>query len=170
MSRVEATLEELQADERTVLHEHIRAVHRYFARRMNATAAVDDAVSSTMFLVWRQMQAGRSLALPQVYAIARGVLANTRRAEQRRRRLAEKAGAELMTRSAEQEDDDSVLDALREALTDDELELLLFVAWEGLSLVEVAVILGIRPATVRKRFSRARDKARAGLREDLLAP
>ncbi len=169
MNEPEATLEELQADTRDMLHEYIRAAHRYFTRRMSATVAVDDAVSSTMFLVWQHMQAGRSVKLPHVYAIARGVLANTRRAEQRRRRLSEKAGVELMTQSVEPSDDGSILDTLREVLTEQELELLLLVAWEGLSLIDVSTILHIRPTAARKRFSRAREKARVGLQRDLPA-
>ena len=45
-----------------------------------------------------------------------------------------------------------------EALAADDRELLTLIAWEGLTGVEAAGVLGIRPATARKRLARARGR------------
>jgi len=58
---------------------------------------------------------------------------------------------------------DSDLQTIREsleALGADDRELLTLIAWEGLTGVEAAGVLGIRPATARKRLERARGACR----------
>ena len=45
------------------------------------------------------------------------------------------------------------------ALTDDEREVLLLVAWDGLSPAEAARVLGITPEASRTRLRRARVRA-----------
>lgn len=169
MTDAGATLDDLRADKQTELHEYIRAAHRYFARRLSGTADVDDCVSTTMYLVWGRMQDGKISDLADVYSLARGVLANARRADRRRSSLVEKVISNVSV-DVDTAHEYDLLDQLGSVLSEGELELLLLVAWEELSLPEVAVVLNVRPATARKRYSRVREKARAGLLHDLLAP
>lgn len=49
------------------------------------------------------------------------------------------------------------------ALTDGERELLLLVAWEGLSPAEAASVLGLTAGAARSRLHRARARAQAAL-------
>jgi RNA polymerase sigma-70 factor (ECF subfamily) len=50
-----------------------------------------------------------------------------------------------------------------QALTSTDRELVLLVAWEGLTIAEAAAALRLRPATARSRLHRARIRAQAAL-------
>lgn len=54
-----------------------------------------------------------------------------------------------------------------EALTDDEREALLLVAWERMSAASIALMLDIPASTVRNRLHRARTIMRSGLDDDV---
>jgi RNA polymerase sigma factor (sigma-70 family) len=152
-----------------VLYErHASAVYRYLARRVGVGAAEDllgDVFVAALTARKRVFLHASRSALPWLYGIA----ANVVRAHLRRRSDA------VPTAEVDGMDWDAVdarLDAtsrsteLRwalQALTPTERELMLLVAWEGLSVAEAASALRLRPATARSRLHRARLRAQAAL-------
>jgi len=58
------------------------------------------------------------------------------------------------------------LQALLSRLAEGDREIILLHAWEGFSHEEIAVIVGMRPATVRSRYSRARTRLMASSVKD----
>lgn len=152
-----------------VLYErHAAAVFRHLARRVGATPAEDllgevFVIALEARLRFRPHESGS--ALPWLYGIA----ANVVRAHRRR------AAPTCRGTDAEIVDWDAVdarLDAsarrgaLRAALAvlkDEDRELLLLVAWEGLASAEAAESLGITAIAARSRLHRARARAQAAL-------
>jgi RNA polymerase sigma-70 factor (ECF subfamily) len=143
---------------------HRDDVWRYFRRRM--PDAAEDLVTEVFVVAWRRRRDIPPEPLPWLYGVARRVLANHARGEGRRDALARRAGAnaagaggdpaELVGARAE-------LIRAFEALSDRDRELVLLVAWEGLSLDEAATALGCRRNTAAVRLHRARRRLRAEL-------
>jgi RNA polymerase sigma factor (sigma-70 family) len=152
-----------------VLYErHAVAIHRYLARRAGTAAAEDllgEVFVAAMTARMRVVPHASGSALPWLYGIAGNVL----RTHLRRRTARVPAGdAGAMDWDAV----DARIDAgarrqeLRAALselTDGERELLLLVAWEGLTPSEAAEALGLTPVAARSRLHRARTRAQAAL-------
>ena len=152
-----------------VVRRHEVAVHAFLARRAGRQAA-DDLLGE----VWVRAFGGRggfdpaySDARPWLYGIARNVL----RAHWRSGRPADRAGVAV----AEAVDPwDDVIDRLDSAaaartrgvvgavraLSPEEREVLLLVAWEQLTPAQAALALGIPPGTARSRLHRARAALR----------
>lgn len=153
-----------------VYERHAPAVHRHLARRVG-TAAAEDLLGE----VFAAAVAGRlrvrphdsGSALPWLYGIAGNVVRSHLR----------RPGARVVADDVHCVDWDAVdarIDAgarrqeLRvalAALTEAERELLLLVAWEGLSPAEAAQALGLTPVAARSRLHRARTRAAAALDE-----
>jgi RNA polymerase sigma-70 factor (ECF subfamily) len=140
-----------------VFDEHFRAVSAY-ARRRAAEAEAEDAVAETFLVAWRRLDEVPSDAKPWLLGVARRVLANQRRAAGRRLALAQRAGLE---RAAEPERR-PILEAL-ERLSESDRELLLLVAWDGLSPGEAAAALRCSRTAVKVRLHRARRRLRTEL-------
>lgn len=148
---------------------HARAVHRYLSRRAGTAAADDllgDVFVAALAVRHRVQPHDSGSALPWLY----GISANTLRTY-RRRRTAPLA-APLDTDLVDWDAVDARLDAgaqrsgLRQALaslSDADRELLLLIAWEGLSPAEAGVALGLTPVAARSRLHRARTRAQAAL-------
>jgi len=155
-----------------VLYErHSRAVFRYLARRAGPGTAED--LLSEVFIAaldarTRVVAHHSSSALPWLYGIAMNVL---------RRHF--RSGPPGWTAAAEQGVDwdavDARLDAQAQrgrlraalrALSEADRELLLLVAWEGLTAAEAAAVLGIGKVAARSRLHRARHRALAALNAD----
>lgn len=139
----------------------------YATRRVDAAADAADVVAEVLLIAWRRIDrvpADDDEAVLWLFAVARRVLANHRRGRVRRNALAERLRRELAVAPSidERRDLSAVRDALQE-LSAAERELITLHAWEGLTIAEAARVLGIRPATARKRLERARRK----LAEDL---
>ena len=133
---------------------HHDAVLAYALRR---TAADDarDIVAETFLVAWRRYGAApHECRLPWLYGVARRVLANQRRATNRRTALVHRLGTSPQPGTA---DDSPLLEALAR-LAETDREILLLVAWEGLSNEEAALVLGCRAATARMRLHRARRR------------
>jgi RNA polymerase sigma-70 factor, ECF subfamily len=135
-----------------VFDEHFRAVSAY-ARRRVARAEAEDAVAETFLVAWRRLDEMPSDAKPWLLGVARRVLANQRRAAGRRLALAQRVAQE---RAAEPEHH-PILEAL-ERLSESDRELLLLMAWDGLSTGEAAATLGCSRAAVKVRLHRARRR------------
>ncbi len=154
--------------------EHGRAVLAYALRRAGDPEDAADVVAETFLIAWRRLgdvPAGERARL-WLYAVARRVLANRRRAEQRRtrlgERLAESLRTELATHAAPSGEAAEVLRAMGE-LSDEDRELLLLISWEELSPGEAAQVLGISSLAARSRLHRARRRLRALLEQRDLA-
>jgi RNA polymerase sigma-70 factor, ECF subfamily len=130
----------------------------YVLRRTRPEIA-DDVVAETFVVAWRRRDtAPAEEPLPWLLGIARRVLANERRAVRRRDAFLGRHAPELVGRAGERPSDPtarSVLQALKQ-LGERERELLLLVAWEGLTPSQAARVLGETPVTCRVRLHRAR--------------
>lgn len=115
----------------------------------------------------------RPCALPWLYGIGANVLRQSRRGEQRRRRLVDKLASEATVRSTEdestrartREDVAAVIEALA-YLPEAEREAVLLYAWEGLSYDEIATAQEVPVGTVRSRLNRARERIRERIGDD----
>jgi DNA-directed RNA polymerase specialized sigma24 family protein len=91
-----------------------------------------------------------------------GVIKNRSRGTQRRNHMTRRIALLNQAASAVQDTADAVVrrdEALRRlaSLNEEQREALLLVTWDGLSPDEAATVLGLKPATFRKRVSRARE-------------
>ena len=93
--------------------------------------------------------------------MARKALANQRRSQARRLALTGRLDLEF-PRFEQEGADQRVLDALQ-TLPERDRELLLLIAWEGLTPSEAAVTLGSTPVACRVRLHRARRRLMAAL-------
>jgi RNA polymerase sigma-70 factor (ECF subfamily) len=131
-----------------------------YASRHVGRADAHDVVAETFTVAWRRWDQISDPPFPWLLGVARHVVANHVRTLQRRRRLEDRV--RLLTavtgRSAQHIDHAERLDAMRRlaALGEREREALLLIAWDGLTTEQTASLLGISPAAVRKRVSRAR--------------
>jgi RNA polymerase sigma-70 factor (ECF subfamily) len=134
---------------------HAGQVRAYALRRTAATAA-DDVVAEVFVVAWRRWDDVPDPTLPWLLGVARKVLANQRRSEHRavalRARLQSAAAATVAPNV-----DHRVLRALGD-LGERDRELLMLIAWEGLSVTEAATVLGARPGTIAVRLHRARQR------------
>jgi RNA polymerase sigma factor (sigma-70 family) len=155
--------------------EQARAVLAYALRRVDNPEDAADVVAETFLVAWRRLDEvpfGGSETL-WLYAVARRVTANLRRAEGRRGRLAERLVESLRSESvADSVADGEAAEALRAMrdLGEEDRELLLLVSWEELSPGEAAKVLGISSLAARSRLHRARRRLRALLEERESAP
>jgi RNA polymerase sigma factor (sigma-70 family) len=136
-------------------------LHRYASNRGLPRADADDLVARTLEVAWRRIDdIPADDPLPWLYAVARNLWRNQTRATSRREALLARlapAGAQ----AGPGENGDMGLDSLREALgklDDDDRELLLLVAWDGLSPAQAAVVLGCSAVAARTRLHRARNR------------
>jgi RNA polymerase sigma-70 factor, ECF subfamily len=137
-------------------------VHAYALRRAGAETA-KDVTAETFLIAWRRRAHAPSEPLPWLYGIARGVLANERRAANRRGALLGRIAGERLPSAADIEDHD-VLAAVA-GLSAGDRELLLLTAWEGLSVSEAAQALGCSASTLAVRLHRARRRLARALGE-----
>ncbi|GAA2209782.1 sigma-70 family RNA polymerase sigma factor [Nonomuraea monospora] len=135
------------------------AVASYVRRRAGSPDDVADVIAETFTTAWRRLT-----AVPQgdearlwLYGVARRVLANHFRAEERRTALAVRLREEAATWAAPQHAHDPAYQAFQR-LADDDRELLSLVAWEGLSGPEIAKVLGCSRGAARLRLHRARKR------------
>jgi RNA polymerase sigma-70 factor, ECF subfamily len=142
-------------------------VHRYALRRVGRDAA-DEIVAETFVVAWRRFEQVPDDPLPWLYAVARRLVANRRRSDNRRHALLTRLGEGVAYGSGSPSDR-----GLRESLAtlcDGDREALLLVAWEGLSTAELAVALGCSQVAARTRLHRARRRLRAAMADDRERP
>ncbi|HEY7399641.1 MAG TPA: RNA polymerase sigma factor [Actinomycetota bacterium] len=142
--------------------EHADRVLAYARRRVDPQDA-PDVVAETFLAAWRRREVIPTDALPWLYAVARNVISNSRRAERRRDAL---RGRLAVVRTGDGEDpvarvDDQtvVISALRQ-LPPMEREALMLVTWEDLEPHRAAAALGCSAAALRVRLHRGRRKLR----------
>lgn len=153
-----------------IYDEYSHLILGYALRRVDERQDAADIVSATFLVVWRRLDDVPSgdEARPWLYAVARRVLANHRRGENRRVRLAARLRAEVavVATQVRAPADPTVGAAVGQAfasLADRDREILALVGWEGLDTSESAVVLGCSPGTARVRLHRARRRFAAQL-------
>jgi len=132
-----------------------------FAKRHVGAEAAHDVVAETFMVAWRRWGDLPTPPIPWLLVTARKVIQNRARTSRRNRALedrialldgvagyaADTADAALTRREALE----------RLALLDEQhREALMLVSWDGLTNDQAAAVLGIKPATFRRRLSRAR--------------
>ena len=156
--------------------QHHVAVYRYAMRRTRDPAEAEEVVADVFAVVWRRHADLPDDPLPWLYGVARNTIANRSRSARRRRRLALRLTRAERTINGQVGASEAVADsdAARWALgklREEDRELLMLIAWEGLSQTEAAQVLGCSEASLRARLSRARSRlerimSHAGLPHD----
>jgi RNA polymerase sigma factor (sigma-70 family) len=146
--------------------DHAPDVLAYALRRADRATA-EDVAADVFAVAWRRWE-----RVPErepvlwLYGVARRLLANERRAAQRRAALTAALGPLARHRTAPPPGLASSRNALREALAalrPADREILMLSAWEGLDGNRVAVVLGCSPQAVHTRLHRARTRLVAQL-------
>jgi len=141
-----------------------RQVLAYAMRRTATTADAEEAAAETYATAWRRSgQIRGAAALPWLYGIARRVIANQRRGNERRHRLGLLLSRQRVDVGTEADGSGPAIAALARLPADDQ-ELVRLVAWEGLNHAEIAEVLGVSANAVAIRLHRARKRFRAELR------
>ncbi len=153
--------------------ERFRALHaathtdllRFVKRRIPDDDA-DDVVSGTYLIAWRRFKDLPDDARPWLFGIARNLLANRSRLRLRRSAVDVRMVTDLATAEADRAPGvDARVDLVRAwwGLSAADREVLALVAFDGLTDVQAAAVLGCRPATFRMRLTRARSRLRVAL-------
>lgn len=135
----------------------------YFARRVSNREDAADLLGDTLVVVWRRagsIPPDEEQARMWLYGVARKVLSGHRRTSDRRTALTHRLRQTISEAPASEA---SHLGDLIAQLPPADQEIIGLVYWEGFSLVEVAQVMSLRPATVRSRHARAREKLRVTL-------
>ncbi|MEI2774428.1 MAG: RNA polymerase sigma factor [Tetrasphaera sp.] len=154
----------------TFYRAHVRQVERFIARRVADPHEAADLTADVFLAVLEEAHAyrpERGSPLAWVFGIARNTIADHQRGAARRLRLAGKISGralldpDSLARVEERLDAERAarhLYAALAALPPDERAVLELVALDGLSLTDVAAVLGVKPVTARVRLHRARRK------------
>lgn len=139
--------------------EHHRELLAFIRRRTEAEA--EDIVAETFVVAWRRIDDVPDNARPWLFGVARNVLRNHLRAQNRQTLLKvridqqpEEPPTDLATAIANRHD----LAAAWNRLTAAEQEVISLVAWEELSNDEAATVLGCAKSTFAVRLFRARRR------------
>ncbi|MEU9335031.1 sigma-70 family RNA polymerase sigma factor [Streptomyces sp. NPDC048290] len=144
----------------TAIYDDCRArVWAYVVSRAGRQVA-DEVVSETFAIAWRRRADVPDPPLPWLLGVARNVLRDTVRAEIRRESFA----AEL---TAWTEPDPDIADDVADrndllralaTLPDDDRDVLILAAWQGLGPADAAKVVGCSAAAMRVRLHRARKR------------
>ncbi|MEU4159022.1 sigma-70 family RNA polymerase sigma factor [Actinoplanes sp. NPDC026670] len=141
--------------------EHAADVLAYARRRVDGEQA-DEVVAETFVIAWRRLGDVPEAARPWLFGVARKVAANLRRSERRRDALHFRLAEEQRTGVPEVAD--GLAGAALDELPADDRELLMLLAWDGLSRSEAAEALGCSRATAAVRLHRARQRLKATMK------
>jgi RNA polymerase sigma-70 factor (ECF subfamily) len=147
-----------------LVHEHSAAVANYLRRRLYplTSSDLDDLVEETMLVVWRRLdRVPVDAELPWMLGVARNVLRNARRSKNRRSAFEATLRSSSTDPSAEEFviADVTVREALS-SLSDDDREILLLNAWDGLDTHALGVYFVISTNAAAVRLSRAQARFR----------
>jgi RNA polymerase sigma-70 factor (ECF subfamily) len=156
-----------------IFDRHAAEILRYAHARLGADLA-EDVTADTFLAAFRRRDSydtTRANARPWLYGIAIRLIGRHRRAEGRYRRMlqaapADRLAADFGDRSAERVTAEQLrprIAAVLNGLPARDRELLLLIAWAGLSYEESAQALGISTSAVRSRLNRIRVRTRKEL-------
>lgn len=136
---------------------HYGAVFAYAARRVGWDDA-SDSTAEVFTVTWRKIRSvpHEPDTLPWLYGVARKVVANQLRSQRRRSRLEAEVAA--MPRIGRSDPDPSDLDGALASLREDDREVLMLVAWEGLTPDQMGRALGCSANAASVRLHRARAR------------
>ena len=152
----------MDAKFRGVFDAHFVEVQRYCMRRLR-TADANDATSEVFLVAWRRIDAvpAGDEALPWLIGVARNVVRNAVRSNNRSVRLASKVSNDIVEEqkgpetqvvmSSQFEEVQAVLDGLRE----DDREVIRLRMWEEMTAPQIATVLGCSTSAAEKRITRA---------------
>jgi RNA polymerase sigma-70 factor (ECF subfamily) len=135
---------------------------RGYALRRTSSSAADDVVAEVFLVAWRRLDDVPDDVFPWLLGVARRILANRRRSEQRAGALIDQLADQLRSTSSLDPGDERALRALAR-LSDRDQELLFLAVWEELDHSGLARVLGIGKGTVAVRLHRARRRLAAAL-------
>jgi len=152
---------------------HASGLGRYAARRLGPGPA-EDIVAETFLAAFRhrdRYDVTRSDARPWLHGIAGNLIRRHYRDEVRQLRALARTGHDPVAESFTDRSDARLsADAARRAvaaalaaLDSDQRDVVLLIAWAGLTYDQVAEALGVPEGTVRSRMNRARTRLRAAL-------
>jgi RNA polymerase sigma-70 factor (ECF subfamily) len=118
----------------------------------------DEVVSETFAIAWRRFEDVPEPALPWLLGVARNVLRDNVRAEIKQESLARELRAWDEGDHAERVADQLAVVRALASLTEDEREVLILIAWQGLAPREAARVVGCSYAAFRVRLHRARKR------------
>jgi len=140
------------------------ALHRYGRHRGLSQTDAEDLAAATLEIAWRRLEElPADEPLPWLFAVARNLSRNERRSRDRRRLLVARIAGETAVGSVPEPVDLRRVRAALDALSDDDRELILLVAWDGLSPGQAAKVLGCSGVAARTRLHRARRRIAARL-------
>ena len=145
-----------------IYHANYRRMLAYARRRVDSATA-DEVVADTFLVAWRRRDSvPEGTETAWLYGVAKNTISTALRAASRRTALANKVRS---TRSIAPEweheiagDDATGLLACLKRLRDNDREILMLAAWEGLSNAEIAASFGISVNAVAIRLHRARNR------------
>ncbi|MGW1774047.1 RNA polymerase sigma factor [Streptomyces sp. NPDC002104] len=148
-----------------IYQRHYSNIESYVRRRCEP-AQVSDLVAEVFMAAWRRLgDIPPTSTLPWLYGVARNVLANSYRAQERQTRLlAELAGqrAESMSDHAESVQNRLLMAAAFDGLSLDDQEVLRLSLWEDLPARDAAKIMGCSTPAYHVRLHRARKRLKKG--------
>ncbi len=144
-------------------------IYNFCFRRTASWSAAEDAMSAAFLEVWKVRRKATSYdgsLLPWLCTVAGNVCRNAMRGQRRRNALAEKLRLvehvdDHADAVASRVDDERRMAELAEAISSlnkRDRQILMLVAWDGLTYRQAAQTLGIPVGTVRSRASRARRR------------
>ena len=144
---------------------------RAFLAHRTDPQVVDDLAAEVFTRAWSGWLTAPEPPGPWIYGIARHLLTDRYRAEERRRRLLQRIENQRPPGDEEVAASDSILDlaAAWHRLTDGDREVLALTAWDGLTGAEAAAALGCARAAYSVRLTRARRRMRRLLEEQTSA-
>jgi len=172
LTEPQATLDRRVAEARfhRLYSEYGREVMAYALRRTVDAEDAADVVSETFLVAWRraaEVSPGPEACL-WLFGVARRTLANQRRGQRRRDRLAQRLRQDLAAASpafAEPERESEAVRSALERLSPEDREILRLTSWEELAPAQAARVLEISAVAARSRLHRARRRLRRELNQ-----
>jgi RNA polymerase sigma-70 factor (ECF subfamily) len=158
----------------TVFDAHYEEIRRYIGRRLDLDIA-EDLAAETFLIAFRRrhrFDPQKGMIRPWLYGIATNLIGRHRRSELRRYRALARTGPPTDDDRHDQRIVDQVsagttvgrLSRALARLSPGERDVVLLIAYSGLTYDEVAAALGIAYGTVASRLNRARTKLNESLR------
>ena len=135
----------------------------YAVRRTTNNEDTADVVAETFAIAWRRIDdiPHGEREVPWLYAVARRVIANRVRRNTTQSAIVQGLAQHLaLSRTGEVEPDSGRLSALTalSQLSEEDREILMLAAWDGLTSQEIGWVLSCSPTAARIRLHRARGR------------
>lgn len=141
-----------------------RRLLAFVARRVDPICDAADIVAETYLVAWRRIGdvPEGDAAIPWLFAVARRLLSNHYRGQQRRLALADRVRTAIEAAPPPPPPGTAVIDVLA-TLSPEDQEILRLDAWDGLKPQEIAQVMDISSSAARVRLHRARRRLAARL-------